>query len=559
VQPSDVIAGAPIAPAVKIAILDASGNVVTTATDSIYTNFTVSYGGTPSGTFRQKAVNGVATFNDLSINKAHTDYRLQTLSIDRDLGVVTSNTFTVSVGPPDRLAFVVQPRDIMAEVVFDSALQVVVQDNQGNTVSTSTASVAVAITSGTGAAGATLSGATTQSASAGLASFGDLSIDSAGTGYTLTATSAGLSSDTTVPFRIVGPLYATQVSAAHYVFNCALIAGGGGAAYCWGYNGNGQLGDGTTTGTRAPVAVAGGLTFSVLTGGGLHGCGVIPGGAAYCWGLGLYGELGNGSTAESHTPSPVSDGHTFASVSGGVYHTCGVTTTGAAYCWGDGAASVLGDSTYGGSTTPRLVAGGHTWTNVSAGYVHSCGVTTTAEGYCWGDGSRGDLGNGSTSTPLVPVLVSGGLTFATMAAGGTEDSCGLTTSGAAYCWGWNGYGQLGDGSTSLLSTTPVPVAGGLTFTSISAGDAHYCALTAGGAMYCWGLNRFGQLGDGTTTDRNAPVAVSGGLTFSAVSAGRDHTCGLATSGIVYCWGYNEGTLGDRTLTHRSVPVRVSAP
>ncbi len=78
-------------------------------------------------------------------------------------------------------------------------------------------------------------------------------------------------------------------------------------------------------------------------------------------------------------------------------------------------------------------------------------------------------------------------------------------------------------------------------------------------MYCWGLNRFGQLGDGTTTDRHAPVAVLGGLTFTTVSAGRDHTCGLASSGIAYCWGYNSGTLGDRTPIDRSTPVRVSAP
>jgi len=558
VQPSDAIAGAPITPAVKVAILDASDNVVTTATDSIYTNFTVSYGGTPSGTFRQKAVNGVATFNDLSINKAHTDYRLQTLSIDRDLGVVASNTFTVNVGPPDRLAFVVQPRDVMAEVVFDSALQIVVQDNQGNTVNTSTTSVAVAITTGTGATGAALSGTATRSADTGVATFGDLSIDSAGIGYTLTATSPGLTSDTTVPFRVIGPFYATLVSAAQYVFNCALVSGG--AAYCWGYNGNGQLGDGTTSGTKAPVAVSGGLTLTSVSSGGLHSCGLTAAGAAYCWGNGAYGQLGNGLSVDSHTPVPVSGSITFSSVSAGIYHTCGVTMSGAAYCWGDGGGGDLGDSTYSGSNTPRLVAGGHTWANVSAGYEHSCGVTTGGVAYCWGYNQYGALGNGSISDSNSPVAVSTGLTFGTVSAGGEPNSCGLTAGGAAYCWGWNGYGQLGDGSNSLNSTTPVPVTGGLTWASLSTGDAHNCGLTATGVMYCWGLNRFGQIGDSSTTDRNAPVAVSGGLTFLTVSAGRDHTCGIATSGIVYCWGYNlSGELGDRTTKSTSVPVRVSAP
>ena len=556
VQPTDAVAGTPITPAVQVSILDASNNVVTTATDSIYANFSISWGGTPSGTFRKKAVNGVATFDDLSIDKAHTDFRLQTFSLDRDLGIPASNLFTVNVGPPARLTFITQPRDAMDRVLFDS-LRILVQDNQGNTVTASTASVTIAITNGTGATGATLSGTSTRSADTGLVIFADLSIDLVGTGYTLTATSAGLSGDTTVAFRVVGPLYATQVSAGLYLTSCAIVSGS--AAYCWGYSGNGQLGNGTTTGTGAPVAVSGGLAFAAVSAG-LHVCGVTDAGAGHCWGYGLNGELGQGSYADSHTPVPVSGGLTFSTVSTGVYHTCALRPGGAAYCWGGGAAGVLGDSTYGSSNTPSLVAGHHTWANVSAGYAHSCAVTTTGEAYCWGDGSYGDLGTGSAAAGIAPLPVSGGLTFAVVLAGGEQDSCGLTTSGAAYCWGGNGWGQLGDGNTSTLSTTPVPVTGGLTFTTISAGDAHYCGLTAAGAMYCWGLNRFGQLGDGTTTSRNSPVAVSGGITFTSISAGRDHTCGVATSGIVYCWGYNlSGELGDRTSVNRSVPVRVSEP
>lgn len=557
VQPSDVMAGVTIAPAVQVVIQDAQGNLVITATDTIYVRFTVSYGATLSGTVKHVAVGGVATFNDLAIDKAHTGYQLFAISMDRDLGQVNSTSFAVNVGPPDRLTFLVQPRDMMAEVVFDSALQVVIQDNQGNRVTSSTASVTVAITSGTGAVGATLSGTPTRSADTGVATFGDLSIDSAGTGYTLTATSTGLTSDTTAAFRVIGPLFATLVSAAQYVFNCALVSGG--AAYCWGYNGNGQLGNGSTTGTNAPVAVSGGLTFASLSSGGLHSCGVTSAGLAHCWGNGAYGQLGNGSLAENHTPVLVTDTLTFDFVSAGVYHTCGVTTTGAAYCWGDGG-NVLGDSSGGTSTTPRRVAGGHVFASVSAGYIHSCGVRTDGAAYCWGDGQYGDLGNGSVSAANAPVPVSGGLTFAAVSAGDAPNSCGLTTGGAAYCWGQNQYGQLGDGSANPLSTTPVPVSGGLTFTAISAGSYHNCGLTAGGAMYCWGLNRFGQLGDGTTIDRNTPVLVSGGVTFTSVSAGRDHTCGLSSASIVYCWGYNlSGELGDRTTINRSVPVRVSGP
>lgn len=110
-----------------------------------------------------------------------------------------------------------------------------------------------------------------------------------------------------------------------------------------------------------------------------------------------------------------------------------------------------------------------------------------------------------------------------------------------------------------LSVNPVPVAGGLTFTTISAGSGHYCALVGGGAMYCWGLNQSGQLGDGTTTNRNRPGLVLGGISFTSVSAGGEHTCGLATTGIVYCWGLNSGgQLGNRSLRPTLVPARVSA-
>ena len=137
----------------------------------------------------------------------------------------------------------------------------------------------------------------------------------------------------------------------------------------------------------------------------------------------------------------------------------------------------------------------------------------------------------------------------------------MTTSGAAYCWG--GRGELGDARRP--EPRPLPVAGGLTFATVSAGYVHACGVTTAGAAYCWGEGSYGQLGDGTTTYSTTPVRVAGGLTFAAVSAGRDHTCGVTTTGVAYCWGMNTiGELGigyiDRTgqcqnsfacLQHRS--------
>jgi alpha-tubulin suppressor-like RCC1 family protein len=196
---------------------------------------------------------------------------------------------------------------------------------------------------------------------------------------------------------------------------------------------------------------------------------------------------------------------------------------------------------------------------MSGGHWHTCGVTSSGSAYCWGHNLFGQLGDGTTTDRTTPVAVSGGLTFEAVSADNSH-TCGVTSSGSAYCWGLNSAGKLGDGTTTRRYTTPVAVSGGLTFEAVSAGRYHTCGLTTGGSAYCWGDNGYGQLGDGTTTDRTTPVAVSGGLTFEAVSAGGGHTCGVTSSGSAYCWGSNfYGGLGDGTTNPSYIPVRVSFP
>src|SRR5439155_1571316 len=191
----------------------------------------------------------------------------------------------------------------------------------------------------------------------------------------------------------------------------------------------------------------------------------------------------------------------------------------------------------------------------SAGGVHTCGVTTSDGAFCWGSNSSGQLGGSAASeceisyyygsgvpcsTTAVPVA--GGFAFAAVSAGRSH-TCGLTTGGAAYCWGDNVQGQLGDGST-ISSRNPVAVAGGRMFGAVSAGGGVTCGLTTGGAAYCWGANDSGELGDGSTVDSRTPLAVAGGPTFQVVSAGGGYTCGVTTAGAAYCWGANfSGQLG----------------
>jgi alpha-tubulin suppressor-like RCC1 family protein len=208
------------------------------------------------------------------------------------------------------------------------------------------------------------------------------------------------------------------------------------------------------------------------------------------------------------------------------------------------------------------------FSQVSAGTYHTCGVTTDSLAYCWGWNYAGQLGNGTLHTlescytedencSTRPVAVLGGLRFRNVSAGGAH-TCGVTTDRRAYCWGDNTYGQLGDGTRSQR-LTPVAVLGGRRFRQVSAGGYHTCGVTTDSLAYCWGLNDDGQLGDGTRSQRLTPVAVLGGRRFRQVSAGDNHTCGVTTANVAFCWGRNNyGQLGDSTeVARRLRPSRVA--
>lgn len=356
--------------------------------------------------------------------------------------------------------------------------------------------------------------------------------------------------------------------------SCALTAGG--AAYCWGRGEAGQLGAPATRGcaldggtfpcSLVPLAVQGGPAFAQVFGGGAHTCALTGNGSAYCWGNNGSGQLGDGTTASTSMPVAVSGGLTFASLDAGLSHTCGVTGGGTAYCWGSNERGQLGDGTTTARSAPVAVSGGHTFQSVAAGGFnigHTCGLTTGGAALCWGDNERGQLGRGTSDVTAhsAPAPVTGGLTFAALTAGLGRHTCGLTGTGTAYCWGENTFGALGNGSTAS-SSVPTPVSGGLSFRQLRAGGfiGHTCGLTGSGAAFCWGENERGQVGDGSTIDRSTPSAVEGGLTFTNLEAGFRHTCGRASGGGVYCWGSGAaGQLGTNSTSQSNVPASVVGP
>ena len=316
--------------------------------------------------------------------------------------------------------------------------------------------------------------------------------------------------------------------------------------------------------TLATDAAAAALSFAQVSTGGFHSCGVTTDGRAYCWGGNDKGQLGNGTIDVWHTagkaPSAVVGGLRFSHVSAGYEHSCGVTTDDRVYCWGFNFWGQVGDGTKGEDNwrlTPTAVAGGRRFRQVRAGWSHTCAITRSDVAFCWGYNGNGQLGDGTTTTAgrATPVRVLGGLQWRQLG-GGAEHTCGVTQSDQVYCWGLNDRGQLGNGTTGRR-LKPVPVSGGRQFQQVDAGGFHTCAVSTANLAYCWGLNFEGALGDGTTIERLTPGAVAGLRRFDHLNAGAYHTCGVTMAGRGFCWGSNDqGQLGDGTLTRRLTPVRL---
>jgi alpha-tubulin suppressor-like RCC1 family protein len=346
-----------------------------------------------------------------------------------------------------------------------------------------------------------------------------------------------------------------SLSTGYVTFACGVSQS---AAYCWG---TAWHGDGNAPSTRtSPVAVSGNQNWSQISAGGAHTCALNTAGQAFCWGFGPLGQLGNGTLAEDQrTPVPVSGGHTWSSISAGSNRTCGVTTAGGGYCWGN---TRVPGGAIGQIVVPASLSSTITWQHISPADDHACGLTTGGEAYCWGLNDWGQLGNGTTARghPLSFVLerVTGGHVWNSVDAGDVH-TCGITTAGEAYCWGYNSFGELGDGSQPVgNSTTPTRVAGGFNWASISAGLRLTCGITRSADAYCWGYGQYGQLGNGTGTIRQTtPSLVSGGHKWLAISASDGFVCGITTLGHAYCWGVGQhGQLGTGSTDYFNVPVRV---
>jgi alpha-tubulin suppressor-like RCC1 family protein len=288
-----------------------------------------------------------------------------------------------------------------------------------------------------------------------------------------------------------------------------------------------------------------------------HTCVILALGGVKCWGGNGYGQLGNGTYVDSSEPVGVNGLEvTNLKITAGGGHTCVLSETGGVKCWGDNEYGQLGDGTNTGSNIPVEVFDLSSGVSlISAGKHHTCARLTSGEAKCWGLNRFGQLGDGTNTNRNTPVEVNGFTSEVVSISSGDHYTCAIGEMGDAKCWGLNTWGQLGDG-TVIDSSFPVEVFGlDSGVENIDAGGGHTCALLNSGGVKCWGSNGAGQLGDNSNNDSSVPVAVFGlSSGVESISVAYD-SCALLDNGGVKCWGSNDsGQLGDNTRIDRPLPI-----
>jgi alpha-tubulin suppressor-like RCC1 family protein len=361
-----------------------------------------------------------------------------------------------------------------------------------------------------------------------------------GTGYSNIAVSLS---------QVIGLNNITAISAGDS-HNLALMDDN--TVWSWGYNFCGQLGDGTYTDNATPKQIYGIDNVTTISAGGNHSL-AIADGTLYAWGGNTWGQLGNGTTAWSTTPVEITGFTDVMAISAGATSSLALKNDSTVWAWGQNWMGQLGDGTMIDQRTPVpvLELSGDQLdgvTAISAGYSHHLAIKDGTV-WEWGlNGDRPELITGSFGSPLTNI---------TAVAGGTFYSLALADNGTVWAWGYNAYGQLGDGTTTD-SAIPIEITALNDVTAISAGSYHSLALQNGDTVWAWGRNNDGQLGDGTTTHRTTAVQMSGLSDILAISAGGSHNLALLDDDTVWAWGANwHGQLGNNTTTHSATPVKVA--
>jgi alpha-tubulin suppressor-like RCC1 family protein len=336
----------------------------------------------------------------------------------------------------------------------------------------------------------------------------------------------------------------------------SILAKSDGTVWTWGGNFEGQIGDGTTNSAPTPARVTGLSGVVAVAAGYYHSIALKSDGTVWAWGRNLTGQLGDGTTTQRLSPVQTQGISGVAAVAGGENDTYALKGDGTVWAWGSNSDGQLGDGTTNDRYLPVQVQGLTSVVAVAAGARHGAALKADGTVWTWGSNAYGNLGDGTTTTQLVPIQVPGLSTVTAIAANGYHTAAVLGD-GTFWSWGSGYYGELGIGDLPMLWPVPIQAVGLTGVAAAAAGSNYTVALLANGNLKAFGFNFFGQLGDGTNADSSLAVAVLGISSAVAVAASYDHTLAILADGSVWAWGDNlTYQLGDGTTTDHWTPVRI---
>ncbi|MBU0651397.1 MAG: SUMF1/EgtB/PvdO family nonheme iron enzyme [Proteobacteria bacterium] len=332
---------------------------------------------------------------------------------------------------------------------------------------------------------------------------------------------------------------------------------GDGTLWSWGHNGDGQLGDGTQTLYRnIPIQIGTGTNWSAVAAGGRHTMAIKDDGTLWVWGYNGYGQLGDGTQTDKNTPVQIGTGTNWSAVTAGAFHTVAIKGDGTLWAWGYNDDGQLGNGTQTDRNTPVQIGVDTNWSAVAAGASHTVAIKGDGTLWAWGSNGSGQLGDGTSTDRITPVQIGVDTNWSAVAAAIWSDhTVAIKGDGTLWAWGYyNGY-NLGYPIFSTFRYAPVRIGSDTNWSAVKTGTSYTVAIKSNGTLWAWGENDLGQLGDGTLTDRITPVQIGVDTNWSALAAGSYHTVAIRGNGTLWAWGGNDwGQLGDRTWANKNMPV-----
>ncbi len=335
-----------------------------------------------------------------------------------------------------------------------------------------------------------------------------------------------------------------------------------GSLVAWGRNQTGQLGNGNATSLNVPTKIGVSVNWQKVSAGNSHSLSIKTNGTLWAWGRNSLGQLGNGTGGSglfSNIPIQVGTDTNWSSIAAGDEYSTAIKVDGTLWAWGENQYGQCGDGTTITKNVPTQIGTDADWAIVSAGTNHTLAIKTNGTLWAWGYNNSGQLGDGTIISKTTPIQIGTDNDWDSVVAR-LFHSVALKTNGLLLTWGSNANGQLGDG-TLVDKNTPQNISAPNIFLKIAAGSQHTIAKTGDGSLSSWGGNLSGQMGDGTTISKTNPTAITSTITtWTIITSKISHSAGLKSDGNLYLWGSNiYGQVGDGTNTNKTIPTLILCP